>query len=163
MSKENTIKEAAEAFTAALISLLLAATPAPAAAEAPPEEEKVEITVASLKALAKTKDPEAVAKLLKKLGIKSYADVEDTELESVHEKLTAMADIEGAAEEEKKEEGGNDEIGLDTLRELAKKAIKNGKSSDLKKLIAKFGTESISDMDEKHFAKFHPLLVKLAE
>ena len=165
MSKNPTIQEAAEAFTSALVALLVASSGSSAvlktkdlSAADEPEQSPLD----ALKELAEKKD----ASLVEKILMKKFASntIDELEEKDIAKATKLIEELDDAGEPENPDaEAGDSAITLDSMRALAKSAIKNGKSSELKKLLAKFKTESITDLDEKHHVKFNAELEKLAE
>lgn len=142
----------AAAFTA--LGEEFANLPAAGAAAAPSGPSK-----AGLKALAGRKDPKLVTKILSKVGADNTDEVEDSDLQKVWDKIEALDDVAGGG----KSEGGEGTIDIEKLREVAQKLITDGKSSVIKKILSKFDSESISKLDEKHYAAVHAKLVAAAE
>ena len=56
-----------------------------------------------------------------------------------------------------------DEITLESLRKIAKKVMADGKSSGVAKILKKFEAESLTELDEEHYAAVHKRLLALAE
>lgn len=68
------------------------------------------------------------------------------------------------AEAETEEEPAEEEaetVTVETLRELAKKALTKGKNVEVKGLLTKFKSESITLLNKKHYEPFHAALKKL--
>lgn len=59
-----------------------------------------------------------------------------------------------AAAKKKAAEAGDGEITLESLRELGKAAIKGGKNAEMRALLSKLGSESITALDADKYADF---------
>lgn len=95
------------------------------------------------KAAPAAEEEEEEAPVVKKKS-KPAAEEEEEEAPVVKKKAKP------AAEEEESES----EISKDSLRKKAKKLIAAGGEDKLGKLLAKYGTETITDMDEEHHEAF---------
>lgn len=66
-----------------------------------------------------------------------------------------------AAKEEPKEEASEKKITIKDIRAIARPLIKNNQSDEVAEVLADFGADSITELDEKHYAKAHAAISKI--
>lgn len=84
---------------------------------------------------------------------KAKAEADKKAKAEADKKAKAEADAKAKAEADAKKKAGG-EITLESLRELGKAAIKAGKNAEMRSLLSKLGSESITALDTEKYAEF---------